>query len=237
MERSHRIPSPDRHAVHGPVTNVPRRRLRFPSSVSRLCTMAALCVIAAPGCVPHAAPLAGARPAATVSLPRVPLPPTARRVTFTWRYDEQDGASARGEGVARVVPPDTAQLQFFLAGGFGAGTARLTGDRLELPEREAFRRLVPAAPLLWAALGRLALPPAPDTTLRQSGDTLRGDVGHSPTWRVTLVGDTLRSVERIDNGRVTERLDRAAGFVVYRHEVERRSLRIDVVRDAPLAAP
>ncbi|GJG87563.1 hypothetical protein tb265_27440 [Gemmatimonadetes bacterium T265] len=187
-------------------------------------------------CAPHAAPLPGAPTPRSVSLPRVELPPAARRVTFNWSYDEQDGASARGEGVARVSPPDTAQLQFFLAGGFAAGAARLTGNRLEIPNREMFRRLIPDAPLLWAALGRLALPPAPDTTLRQSGDTLRGDVGRAPTWRVTLVRDTLRRVERIDNGRVTERLDRAANRVTYRHEVERRSLRIDVVRDVPIAA-
>lgn len=192
--------------------------------------------VAAASCLPHATPLAGAPTARTVALPRVELPRVARRITFTWRYEEQDGPSAHGEGVAQITPPDTAQLQFFLAGGFGAGTARLTGDRLELPRAEAFRRLVPAAPLLWAALGRLALPPAADTTLRQAGDTLRGDIGRAPVWRVTLVRDTLRSVERIDAGRVTERLDRAADHVTYRHEVERRSLRIDVVRDAPLAA-
>ena len=159
----------------------------------------------------------------------------ARRITFTWRYDEQDGASARGEGVARIAPPDTAAMQFFLAGGFGSGTALLTGNDLEIPSRDLFRKLIPAAPLLWAALGRLALPPATDTTLRQAGDTLRGDIGRAPTWRVTLVRDTLRSVERIDNGRVTERLDRAADHVTYRHEIERRSLRIDVVRDTPIA--
>ena len=194
------------------------------------------CWAAATSCAPRAAPLAGAPAARAVVLPRIELPRVARRVTFTWRYDEQDGPSARGDGVAQITPPDTAQLQFFLAGGFGAGTARLTGDQLELPHAEAFRRLVPAAPLLWAALGRLALPPAPDTTLRQSGDTLRGDVGRAPTWRVTLVRDTLRSVERIDAGRVTERLDRAPDHVTYRHEVERRTLRIDVVRDVPLAA-
>ena len=201
-------------------------------------TVAAGAVVAgAFACVPHAAPLAGTRPAVTASLPRVPLPPGPRRVTFRWRYDEQDGPSARGEGVARIMPPDTAQLQFFLAGGFGARTARLTGDRLELPDRDAFRRLVPAAPLLWAALGRLALPPAADTVLRQAGDTLRGDVGRAPTWRVTLVGDSLRSVERIDGGRITERLDRAGDHVVYHHEVERRTLRIDILRDVPLATP
>lgn len=164
------------------------------------------------------------------------LPPVAHRVTFNWRYEEQGGASARGEGVANVVPPDTAQLQLFLAGGFGAGTARLTGTRLEIPNRPEFRRLLPDAPLLWAAFGRLAVPPARDTTLRQAGDTLRADVGASPIWRVTLVRDTLRAVERIQSGRVLERLDRADAHVTYRDEVERRSLRIDVVRDTPTGA-
>lgn len=211
-------------------------RRRTAGQAPRALVAAFVCCCAAVSCIPHAAPLAGAPAARTVALPRIELPRVARRVTFTWRYDEQDGPSARGEGVAQITPPDTAQLQFFLAGGFGAGTARLTGDHLELPHAEAFRRLVPAAPLLWAALGRLALPPAPDTTLRQAGDTLRGDVGHSPTWRVTLVRDTVRSVERIDAGRVTERLDRFADHVTYHHEAERRTLRIDVVRDTPLVA-
>lgn len=201
---------------------------------ARFATLAACFSVV--GCVPRAVPLAGTPAPRSVSLPRVMLPPVARRVTFTWRYDEQDGPSARGEGVARIMPPDTAQLQFFLAGGFAAGTARLTGDSLELPSRDMFRRLVPAAPLLWAALGRLALPPAADTTLTQAGDTLRGDIGRAPTWRVTLVRDTLRGVERIDDGRVTERLEREGDHVVYHHEIERRTLRIDVLRDVPLAA-
>lgn len=189
------------------------------------------------GCAPAAPPLAGAPAPRTAALPRVELPRVTRRVTFTWRFDEQDGASARGEGVARIAPPDTATLQFFLAGGFGSGTARLTGNDLQIPEREMFRRLLPAAPLLWAALGRLALPPARDTTLRQAGDTLRADIGRAPTWRVLVVGDTLRSVERVDGGRVTERVDRANDHVTYRHEVERRTLRIDVVRDSPITGP
>ncbi len=187
-------------------------------------------------CLPHAAPLAGAAAPRSVALPRIGLPPQPRRVTFTWRYEEQNGVSVRGEGVARVVPPDSARLQFFLAGGYGSGTAALAGDHLELPDRDEFRRLIPAAPLLWAALGRLAVPPAADTILRLDGDTLRADVGHAPTWRVTLVRDSLRRVERIDNGRVSERLDRSATSVLYRHEVERRSLRIDLVRDTPLDA-
>ncbi len=188
------------------------------------------------GCVPRASPLAGAPVPRAARLPRVELPPVARRVAFTWRYDEQDGVSARGDGVARVTPPDTAQLQFFLAGGFGGGTARLTGNDLQIPNRDIVRRLLPAAPLLWAALGRLALPASADTILRQAGDTLRADIGHAPTWRVTVVRDTLRLVERIDEGRVTERVVRGDQHVAYRHEVERRSLVIDVTRDTPVAA-
>ncbi|HEY0777530.1 MAG TPA: hypothetical protein VGD56_06160 [Gemmatirosa sp.] len=187
--------------------------------------------------MPRAVPLAGTPAARTVRLPLVELPPVARRVTFTWRYDEQDGVSARGDGVARITPPDTAQLQFFLAGGFAGGTARLAGNTLEVPDRDIVRRLVPAAPLLWAALGRLALPVAVDTTLREAGDTLRADIGKAPTWRVTLVRDTVRLVERIDAGRVTERVARTGDHVTYRHEIERRTLWIDVTRDAPLASP
>ncbi len=194
-------------------------------------------IVAFGACAPAAVPLAGAPAPRAAVLPRLELPRAARRVTFNWRYDEQDGPSARGEGVARITPPDTAQLQFFLAGGFASGTARLTGNSLEIPNADIVRRLLPAPPLLWAALGRLALPAAPDTALRQAGDTLRGDIGRAPTWRVTVVRDTLRSVERIDAGRVTERVDRTNDHVIYRHEVERRTLRIDVVRDTVLARP
>lgn len=208
-------------------------------TAARAATRAATAVVAfgaAAGCVPHAAPLAGALAPRSARLPRVELPPVPRRITFTWRYDEQDGFSARGDGVARISPPDTAQLQFFLGGGFAGGAARMIGNELDIPDRDIVRRLLPAPPLLWAALGRLALPAATDTTLRQSADTLRGDIGRAPTWRVTLVRDSLRLVERIDDGRVTERLERTADHVTYHHEIERRTLRIDVVCDTPLAA-
>lgn len=211
-------------------------RSRMPR-LTGITALAGALVYAVVACQPRAAPLAGAPAPRAATLPNVGLGTTPRRVTFTWRYDEQDGASARGEGVARITPPDSAQLQFFLAGGFAAGTARLAGDRLELPNRDEFRRFLPAAPLLWAAFGRLAVPPASDTTLRQSGDTLRADVGRAPTWRVMIVRDTLRGVERIENGRVVERVVRENASVVYRHEAERRSLRIELLRDVSLSAP
>lgn len=198
------------------------------------CTLALGLLTTVPGCVPKAPQLPGVAAPRATALPPVDLPPGTRQVTFNWRYDEQDGASARGEGVTRLSPPDTARLSLFLAGGFGAGRATLTGDHLEIPQGLDIRRFLPAPPLLWAALGRLRLPAAADTTIRVAGDTLRADVGRGPTWRLLLVGGRLRQLQRIDAARVVESVDRDSSRVVYSHAVERRTLRIDVVRDEPM---
>jgi hypothetical protein len=186
-------------------------------------------VLAAGACAPRARPLAGA------AVPQVALPSTAlarspQRVVFRWRYEEAEGFSARGEGVARLAAPDSGRLDFFVDGGFGGGYAVLIGDRLTAPGGEMVRRVVPPAPLLWAALGRLALPAAADTTVRASGDTLRADVGRDPTWRVTFVGPRLTRLERIDGGRIMEWVQRDSSAVRYRHEGERRGLSLDVQR-------
>lgn len=188
-------------------------------------------VLGAAGCVPRARPLAGAPAAPAVTLPRVALPPARERVVFRWRYEEP-GFSARGEGAARVAPPDSARLDFFLDGGFGGGWAVLVRDDLRTPDDNVSRRLVPPLPLLWAALGRLATPPAPDTTLRISGDTLRADLGGpgGQAWRVTLAGGTLVELERLQGGRVTDRLTRRDGAIRYVDLAARRSLAIDVDR-------
>jgi hypothetical protein len=157
------------------------------------------------------------------------------RLVFRWRYEEP-GFSARGDGAARVAPPDSARLDFFLDGGFGGGWAALVGTELRTPDDNVARRLVPPAPLLWAALGRLAIPPGADTTLRVSADTLRADVGGgATTWRVTLVRGALHGLERLQTGRVVERLSRQAGAIRYEDVVGRRSLAIDVQRREPAA--
>ncbi|MGZ8378145.1 MAG: hypothetical protein ACXW61_14140 [Gemmatirosa sp.] len=186
-------------------------------------------VLAAAACAPRARPLVGA-PVARIALPSTALPVGAQRVVFRWRYEEAEGFAARGEGVARLVAPDSGRLDFFVDGGFGGGYAVLIGDRLTAPGGEMVRRVVPPAPLMWATLGRLALPPAADTTVRASGDTLRADVGRDPTWRVTFIGPRLTRLERIDGGRIMEWVQRDSSAVRYRHEGERRGLSLDVQR-------
>lgn len=189
----------------------------------------ALALIGAEACAPRARPLAGA-PAPEVALPSAPLPAGARRVVFRWRYQEVDGFDARGEGVARIVAPDSGRLDFFVDGGLGGGWAVLIGDRITAPGGGLVQRLIPPPPLMWAALGRLAIPASPDTAVRVAGDTLRADVGGEPRWRVTFVGPRLARVERIDGGRLVEWVQRDSSLVRYRHEAGRRELAIEVQR-------
>jgi hypothetical protein len=182
---------------------------------------------------------AGCRPPRAIALPGVPvparlpdagLPPWHQHVVFSWDYDDAE-LSARGEGVARVAPPDSARIDLFLAGGFGSGTAYLLDSDVVAPGGEMVRRFLPPPPILWAAFGRLAVPAAADTTARLSGDTLRADIGRQPTWRVTFVGDRLAALDRIEGGRVVESVVRAPeGGIRYDHRGDRRALVISVTR-------
>lgn len=202
---------------------VPRPELR----AARLVALLGVVTLAA--CAPRARPLAGA-PTPEVRLPNTALPPGARRMVFRWEYREQDGFNAHGEGVARIVAPDSARMDFFVEGGFGGGWALLIGDQLTVPGPDFVRRFIPPAPLLWASLGRVVVPPARDTTARVSGDTLRADIGGDPTWRVTFVGPRLSRVERIDGGRIQEWMARNGDELRYEHETGHRSLTLRVER-------
>ena len=51
--------------------------------------------------------------------------------------------------------------------------------------------------MLWAVLGRLAVPAVSDTVAKVDGATLRADIGRNPAWRVTFVADHLTRIERI----------------------------------------
>ena len=188
---------------------------------------AALLVLTAPviaGCVPRAHALPGVP--TRQALPPIEIPPGHTRWVFDWKYEDPD-IHASGDGAVRAAYPDSARLDLFVGGGMGGATAILVGDELRAPGPEALRRMIPPAPLLWAALGRLAVPPAADTTARLDGDTLRADIGRGNVWRVTVAGGSLRRLERINDGHIVQSVVRADDrHVRYFDAASRRSLEL-----------
>lgn len=176
------------------------------------------------GCVPKAHALRGVPTPAVI--PPIEIPAGHTRFVFDWKYEDPD-IHASGDGAVRAAHPDSARLDLFLGGGMGAATAVLVGDDLRAPGPDALHRMIPPAPLLWAALGRLAVPAAPDTTARLDGDTLRVDIGRGTVWRVTIAGGSLRRLERIDHGRIVQSVVRADDrHVRYFDAASRRSLEL-----------
>lgn len=191
-------------------------------------------------CTPTARPLSG-------TLTAVALPPTAlatrpQQLRFTWSYKDET-FEANGDGVVRAQAPDKARLDFFLRNGMAGGYAILVGDSLTVPGIDLVRRFLPPVPLLWATLGRLAVPATPDTVARADGDTLRVDLGvlgrgdaskaDGRAWRVTFAGTTMVRVDRIENRKVVEWITRQRAStgqweLRYVHEQANRSLRISV---------
>ena len=189
-------------------------------------------LIAAIACAPTAAPLKGVL-APDRSLPSLTLPGGHRHIVFKWDYEEGEVA-ARGDGSVRTAAPDSARLDFFLGGGLGAGAAILIGDSLRTPHAELARRYIPPTPMMWAALGRLAIPALRDTVVRIDGDMLRADVGSPVQWRVAIHGDTLVGLEHISGGKIIESFARgSAGALTYEKPGARRRLRLTILRDQP----
>ena len=200
-------------------------------------------------CAPAAKPLVGTPTRA--ALPATALPAGNRQMTFTWKYKD-DTFEANGDGVVRVAAPNRARLDFYLKNGIGGGMAILDGDSLIIPGIDMVRRFLPPLPLLWATLGRLAVPATPDTVARVDGDTLRADLGtlrggdatraEGRVWRVTFAGKVLTRVERIDKGKVQEWVYRAVndqagtGELQYMNEGGRRSLSISVTETRAVGA-
>jgi hypothetical protein len=190
---------------------------------------AALLIVVAAACSPRAGPLTG-----TLAPRRVPvaeLAPVHRKIVFQWDYSQPE-LRMRGEGVARIAPPDSARLDFFV-NGQGTGHALLIGDQIRLQSGQgAMRDFLPPAPLLWAALGRLHVPAAPDTTVRVDSDTLRIDIGHQSGWRATFFDEQLRRLELIDDGRIPQWVARPAeGPIRYEQPRLRRTLQLTISRD------
>lgn len=183
-------------------------------------------------CAPPAAKPLGGMIAPRTALPASELGPGHRQIVFDWEFEQGD-ARMRGEGVVRIAPPDSARLDLFLGGGFGGGAAVLIGDSLRAPLVESARRLIPPAPMLWAAFGRLAIPAAADTTVRVDGSTIRADIGAAPVWRAEFHGPRLARLERIDDGRVRDFVNRREREVVYESFSPRSKLTLRIKRDEP----
>jgi hypothetical protein len=205
-----------------------------------------VCVLGLGSCRPAARPLQGTP--TPVILPQFALAPRPALWKFTWTYEDET-FSANGDGALRMQPPDRARLDFFLKNGMGGGYAILIGDSLQVPGPDMVKRFLPPPPLLWAALGRLALPPTTDTIARRDGDTVRVDLGKlrgadaskadGRAWRLTLSegGQQLVRVDHIESGSVTEWMTRrrnADGHweVQYIHERPPRRLSISVTDTA-----
>jgi hypothetical protein len=189
---------------------------------------AAAALAAAIGCAPRLGPLTGAPVPAR--FPDVTLGTQHRKIVFRWELNGPD-LVARGDGAARIAPPDSARFDFFLADGNGSGAAVLIGDSLRLPPGGRGARLVPPAPMLWAALGRLALPPAADTEARLAGRVFTADIGRPVAWRATFDDGALVRLERVAGGRVQEWIARTPdGQVHYHDESDRRTLDLVILQ-------
>jgi hypothetical protein len=191
-----------------------------------------LFIVALTACAPALQPLKGVL-SPDRALPALSLPPGHRQLVFKWEYQEGDIA-ARGDGSVRTAAPDSARLDFFLGGGLGAGGALLIGDSLRAPNVELARRYIPPTPMMWAALGRLAVPALADTVVRMDGDVLRADIGRPVQWRVTIRADTIVGLEHVSDGKIIESLTRGAnGVVSYHRPGARRRLDLTVLREQP----
>jgi len=198
------------------------------------------------GCfAPKAQPLRGE--VTPTVLPPANLSPKPQQLRFTWSYKDPT-FDANGDGVVRTLAPDRGRLDFFLKNGMAGGYAILVGDSLTIPGPDLVRRFLPPVPLLWATLGRLAVPGTRDTIARIENDTLRADFGvlskgdgskaDGRVWRVTYAGTAINRVERIEDGKVVEWVSRQRGStghweLRYVHERANRGLRI-VVTDTTI---
>jgi len=187
------------------------------------------------GCAGRLAPLVGV--ATSKSLPAAVLAPGYRQVVFTWTLIDPNFGTTRGDGAAQIAPPDSARLDFFLAGGFVAGAAILIDDSLRLPGSDLIRHLIPPAAMLWAGFGRRVIPPAADTVIRVDGDTLWADFGRPVAWRVAFCGDTLVRLLHAADGRIVEGVERrGSGEVLYRNVPGHRTLTLQITRVVELSA-
>jgi hypothetical protein len=201
--------------------------------VKRFATIAAIISIVA-GCAPKAAPLGGA-PAPERAIPRIELAPVHKRIVFRWDYEE-NSLIAHGEGAIRVAAPDSARVDLFLNGGILVGRAILIGNTLRATNQDQVEKFLPPPPMMWAALGRLAIPALPDTVVTVEGDVLHAEIGRPAAWRVTIKGTRLMQLARLSGGRIAELVTRDEGGRLLYEVPGRRKLWLGITRDEEVPA-
>lgn len=186
------------------------------------------------GCGRRAAPLVGL-PAPDRVLPAIELAGKHRRIVFRWDYEE-NSLMARGEGAVRASAPDSARVDLYLNGGILVGKAILIGNTLRSTNQEQVQRFLPPPPLMWAALGRLAIPALPDTVVTVEGDMIHADIGRPATWRVMIKGKRVMQLARLSGGRIAEVVTRDAGGRLLYEVPGRRKLWLGITRDEEVPA-
>ena len=184
-------------------------------------------------CAPRVTPLKGA-PAPNRALPSIQMPGGHRRIVFRWDFEEQS-LLTHGEGAIRTASPDSARVDLFLTGGIAAGRAVLIGDSLRAPNRAQVARVLPPPAMMWAALGRLAIPPLPDTVVTEEGGMLYAEIGRPAAWRITVKGGRLTQLARLNGGRIAEVVTRDDGGRLLYEVPGRRKLWLGIIRDEEVA--
>jgi hypothetical protein len=149
------------------------------------------------------------------------VPTGTREIFFRWRF-LADGRF-NGSGTARVAPPDSLRVDYRGTLGLGSGRAVVMGDTVQWSEPAGdFRRMMPAIPLLWTALG-IVRPPAEDAVI--TGARFSGLEGAGRTvWRFARSADTLEYVAYDGVPRVLEAEWRQRGEILARSRTEYDSL-------------
>ena len=143
---------------------------------------------------------------------------------------------AHGEGSIRASAPDSARVDLFLAGGLSAGHAILIGDSIRGTNTDQIRKVLPPPSMMWATLGRLAVPALPDTVLTVDGVTMYADIGRPAAWRVTIKAGRLMQLAHLSGGRITEVVTRDDGGRLLYEVPGRRKLWLGIIRDEEVSA-
>ena len=154
---------------------------------------------------------------------RSTLPHRTTLIRFRWRFQDERVKYA-GRGSARIAPPDS--LRFDYAGplGLGSGAAVIIGDSVAWADPEKnFRSLVPAIPMLWAALG-MVQPPREDAAVLSAADT---STQRRVIWRFAEQEDTLDYVATDGATSVLEAEWRQRGKMMARSRAQGGSARVD----------